>query len=204
MKRIILLVCALGLLACPAMATPSMTLEPPNGVIIGEPDATIGWGFSITNTADFLVPTSFQFLPPSALGAFTDFTGPPFYNFFVVGPGIYADGTTVTQSFNETTGTGVGSFTIANTASPGQSADGSIELTYDLFSVSSNDPSFDPDVDLIATDQILTAPAAVAVVPEPASFPLLGSGLALLAAFCVRRRRGHGGAHYLGEKEVFK
>src|SRR5579862_7441590 len=135
----------------------------------------------------FLGPTSFQFLPASALGAFTDFTGAPFFNFFVVGPGVYADGTTVTQAFNSTLGTGVGSFRIANTAVRGQSTLGNIELTYDLFSVSPNDPSFDPGADLVATDQILIAPASVDV-PEPASLLLLGSGLALLVGFCLRRR----------------
>lgn len=177
MKRLILLGFALTLLACPAMASPTLTLLPTNGDISGQPGTTIGWGFSITNTENFLIPTSFQFLPSSTLGTFTDFTGEPFYNFFVVGPG-YPDGTTVTQAFDPNLGTGVGSFTIANTASLWQSAIGNIIMTYDLYSVSPYEwDSLGYVPDPIATDQVLTVAARVNVVPLPGAVWLLGSGL---------------------------
>ena len=83
--------------------------------------------------------------------------------------------------------TGIGRFTLSPSATG--TASGIIVLTYDLYKVSPNDPTFTPD-DEISGGNYLTAGASVHVgssaVPEPHAFVLLAVGL-LVAAFHLRR-----------------
>jgi len=71
-------------------------------------------------------------------------------------------------------------------------------VTYDLYSVDPNSPSFDPTVDTVSTGNYLYATASVTVgssstgnVPEPGTMTLLAAGIAvlLLAATMGPRRR---------------
>lgn len=180
--------CGAGILNSQAATlTPTLTLDPINGEISGDPGDTTGWGFTITNDSDYLVVTSSEFDTTSDIGTYTDFISSD--NFIVVGPN--PESTSVSQTFDPVNLTGVGSFTINPTANPGDSATGQIVLTYDLFSVDPNDPSFDPDADLISTDNILSADASVVVagtsaVPEPRGIAFIG--LVLLAGVALYRR----------------
>jgi hypothetical protein len=184
MKSLILLVSIFGL-AASASADPTLTLNPTGGIVSGQAGQTVGWGFTISNSGDFLVVDEFDYDAVTSLGTLTDFSP---YNFIVVGAS--PESSSVTQSFDATAQTGVGSFQISNSALAGQSAAGNINLHYDLFSVDPNDPSFDPDVDTLATDQIISAFAQVNVtaVPEPTSLLPIGSGLILLGNWLRRRR----------------
>jgi hypothetical protein len=159
----------------------TLTLAPVNGQLFGNAGDTVGWGFTIINDADFLVVTSAAFDPSSGLGTFTDFISAD--NFIVVGPS--PESTSVSQAFDPTAMRGIGSFTIGGSALPGESATGQIVLTYDLFRLSPNDPNFNPDTDLITTDNTLSADASVTVaggaaVPEPRETALMGLVLLLL------------------------
>lgn len=171
-------------------AAPILTLDPPGGAISGTPGATVGWGFTLTNTTDYLVVSSASFIPATPLGAFTDFISA--FNFFVVGPA--PDSTSVSQAFDAPSQTGIGSFAIDAGALIGAVASGQIILTYDLFSVSPNDPLFDPGADGLSFGNTLAVNASVTVtppttgVPEPESLLLLAAGL--IALHGVRRRRG--------------
>ena len=157
--------------AATAGAAPTLQLAPVGGALAGSPGATVGWGFTITNTTNYLLVTSASFAPSSALGTFTDFIAQ--YQFVVVGPS--PESTSVSQGFNNVSQTGVGSFAISAGAHPGDSAGGTITVTYDLFSVSPNDPNFDPSADLIATDNFLTAAASVSVPAPPTIAKAFGS-----------------------------
>lgn len=169
-----------------ALASPMLTLDPVNGAITGLPGQTVGWGFTISNNSDFLVVSSSDFcvgpiMSPCAnpLGTYTDFIGPAF---IVVGPP--PESSSVTQVFDNVLQTGIGSLAINAGASLGALASGEIVLTYDLFSVSPNDPNFNPDTDTVATGLSLLAPTSVSVgtqpgtAPEPATLALFGIGLA--------------------------
>lgn len=161
---------------------PTLTLDPPGGAISGAAGATVGWGFTLTNLGtDFAVVSSSDFcvgVPASpcsnSLGTYTDFAGP---QFIVVGPSPEAG--IVTQSFDNTLLTGMGSFLI-NPGATG-SVTGEIVLTYDLFNADPNSLTFDPSLDTVALGNQLTADASVTVgaltVPEPATLLLLGAGL---------------------------
>ena len=125
-------------------------------------------------------------LPPALdLGTYTDFAGA---QFLVVGP---PESPSVTQAFDNTLLTGLGSFSINPAASGTES--GILVVTYDLYSVSPNDPTFS-FADEIAGGNYLAAAASVTVnststVPEPNSTWLLG--MAPLLALLWRGRSEH-------------
>ena len=168
LKQIVPTLALLGALVCAqAQATVILQLDPANGAVSGTPGATVGWGFTLSNDADYLVVTSASFSAPLSIGTFTDYIS---QQFFVVGPPL-------TQEFKPILMTGIGSFAIDSNATIGSVVNNPIVLTYDLFSVSPNDPSFDPDTDTISNSNIVTASASVRVIPEPASIVLFTVGL---------------------------
>jgi hypothetical protein len=185
------------LLAAPLLwANPiTLTLIPANGALIGPPGATVGWGFTIDNsTVNFLVVTSGDFCvgPISSpcsngIGTFTDFIAQ--FNFIVVGPP--PESSSVSQPFDLSFSTGVGSLAVFPSAPTG-TVSGLIVLTYDLYSVSPNDPNFDPIIDTISLGNLLTANASVTVasaVPEPTCVYLLGTGLVCIVGATRRKLR---------------
>jgi hypothetical protein len=197
MKRLMFAGIATLLLTTAAHATTLLTLSPSNGAIAGLPGATAGWGFTFLNDTDYAVITGSEFCATSSsplpgacapvvpnLGTYTDVVGPQ--PLLVIGPS--PEQTTVSQAFDATAHTGLGSFTFDPLASGGASASGLIAVTYDLFSVSPNDPNFSPS-DEIAGGNFVTADASVTAVPEPGALLLLGSGLAGLGLWRNRRTR---------------
>lgn len=101
-----------------------LQLNPIGGAIAGLPGSTPGWGFTWTNDSDYLVVTSADFTPATALGIFTDFIS---FAFIIVGPA--PESTVVTQAFDAVGGTGIGSFQIDPLAAAGAVALGQIEMS---------------------------------------------------------------------------
>jgi hypothetical protein len=188
MKNLVLVMTIMVLFMCgSAQAVPILTLDPSGGAISGTAGSTIGWGFTITNTTDYLLVTSSNFVPSTLEGTYNDIIG---NNFIVVGPA--PESTTVSQVFDPVNGTGLGSFTIDPGAIPG-TVNGQIDLTYALFSLSPNDPNFDPGADAIILDGQLSADASVTVlsgspVPEPGTMMLFGAGFFGLVVYIKRRK----------------
>jgi len=200
MKKILVYILFAGcLFFTPARANTTFTLDPPDGAISGLPGTTVGWGFTFTNDTDYALITGTQFcdstssplpaicVPPTPdLGTYTDFSAA---GFLVIGPA--PESPSVSEAFDNSLLTGIGSFAIDPGASGTES--GIIVLTYDLYSVSPNDPNFDPTQDEVSGGNYLTAAASVSAVPEPGYVPLLGIGLAALGARLRRSRRSQTG-----------
>ena len=160
---------------------PTLTVTPAN--LVGPASSTVGWGFTLTNLGvDFAIITGSDFcvgVPTSpcsnSLGTYTDFIGA---QFVVVGPS--PESSTLSQSFDNSTQSGLGSFLI----NPGGSGTlvGELLVSYDLFSVDPNALNFDPIVDTVSVGNFLTSAASVTVgtvtvpTPEPATLGLLLGG----------------------------
>lgn len=175
-------------------AAPLLQLNPVGGALTGVPNATVGWGFTITNTTNYMEVTGSDFCEgaivspcPHTIGNYTDFIGA--FNFIVVGPA--PESPSVTQAFNLPALTGVGSFHINSTSNAGDVAAGQIVITYDLFSRSPDAVNFNPLTDTLSTGNSLTAAARVTVtgpttVPELASLGM--AGLALIGMAVLKHR----------------
>jgi hypothetical protein len=177
----------------------TLTLNPATGVISGSAGSTIGWGFALSNPADFAVISSSNFclgttgvsslcIAPT-IGTYTDFIAG---NFTIAG--LVPESPVVTEAFDSATSSGLGSFSISATAVDGATDTGQIVATYDLYSVDPNASNFNPIADLISAGNFLTAPAEVTVtsMPEPSYLWLiLGLGLFWFGrrALSARRRR---------------
>lgn len=165
-----------------------MTLDPAGGALVGFAGQTVGWGFTITNDANYLVVTGVSYSTTTPIGVFSDFIGA--FNFIVVGPN--PEVSPVSQVFNAGAHTGVGSYAISNLALPGALSTGSLHVIYDMYSVSPNDLSFNPDFDLLSSGNEFVAEASIQVagteedVPEPSSWTLAAG--ALLAGIAKLRR----------------
>jgi hypothetical protein len=184
MKRALANLMFAGLLAASAQAAPVFTVIPFGGIVGSGPGATVGWGFSLTNLSNFLLVTGSSFTPSSPLGTYEDYVSSGL-NLVIVGPA--PESSTVTQMFDPTKRTGVGAFHIIASA-PVTMIPGTLTIDYSLFSLSPNDPNFNPDTDALVADATLSQPVTVAVVPEPGSWFLL-SAAAVPAALLRRRRR---------------
>jgi hypothetical protein len=177
-------------------SSPTLALDPVGGALSGAAGTTVGWGFTITtNSENFLLVTSSDFCTgamsspcSNSLGIYTDFIGSD--QFIVVGPA--PESSSVSQAFDLLALTGVGSFAINAGAFAGETVDGQIILTYDLFSQDPNDPNFDPLTSTLVVGGLLTADASVTVpvsaIPEPGTFGLLGIGLSAMAVIKIKRK----------------
>lgn len=180
MKKQLQLLCAAAasLLAGAAQAA-LLTVAP--ATLSAYPGETVGWGFSLTNddAANYLLVTGTEFLPTplSAFGSYTDLLGT---RWTVLNPGA-----SLTEVYDALLGTGFGAFSLAEAAEGALAGD--LQLHYALFSVSPDNPDFNPDVDLVTADASVSASASVQRLPEPATWAL--AGLAGVAASFSRRAR---------------
>ena len=168
-------------------AGPILILAPPGG-LSGLPGSTVGWGFTITNDADYIEITSSQFCvnpvnfplvcPSPLTGAYTDIISTPPEDIIVGPPGALDDPSSKTQTFDAIADTGIGSFAIGPGASAGDSDVGQIVLTYNLTDLDPNDPN----AIVLGTDLVLSANTSVTVTgtPEPATAALLAVALLTL------------------------
>ena len=139
------------------------------------PGASIQWTVDVSNDANYLVPTSFNYATFSPVGTFTDIFA---FTFLVIGPNGVAPL--------------IGPYDVDITATPGFVSTGQLVLTYDLYGVDPNDPSFNPDTDTISNGNMLALDASVTVqdtgeIPEPATVGLMALGV-LGLGFLHRRR----------------
>jgi len=188
--------CLATLVSVPAWSTPVLTLTP-GELIFGARGAQIGWGFSITNDADYIEVTMAQFCldpllppscPPAMGGVFTDFIS--VFNDIIVGHdgGTLPD--TVAQDFDAALHLGLGSFDISPDTPIFFSDFGQIVVTYNVYDGDPNNGG-----NGILFDQKMYASAAVIVtddpvfepVPEPGSLLLAAGGVLGLLALRARR-----------------
>ena len=166
-----------------AQATLLIDLDPLGGALSGSPGATVGWGYTVTNSFsnEYIVLTASDFSTASSLGTYTDYVPS---NFVVIAPG----GGQYSQAFNALSQTGTGSFLIDPLAPVGATATGTIVMSYDTYT---GDPSIDVNAIYISS---LTAdtPASLTVadssVPEPSTCILLTLGLCAVG-FTRRERK---------------
>jgi hypothetical protein len=168
-RRFYLTIFGFILMVCTASADTVSLSMTPSGTASGLPGSTVGWGFSLANgSSDYLLVSNSYFCESGqdplfttctqSLGTYNDFIA---NNFTLINPGD-----TATQSFDSSSST----------------------VVYDLYTVSPEDPNFDPSADLVpGGDMEISANAEVDVtgissVPEPGSLVLLGSALVALAA----------------------
>jgi hypothetical protein len=179
-------IAALGLwiwAAAPLRAGPVLTLLP-SGDLSGGPGDVLGWGFSITNDANYIEISGAFFCTgvvnyPSScgsplLGTFEDYISN--FNDIIVGNPTGTDPATVSYLFDITAQTGIGSFTVDPGAGGGTDS-GEIVLSYYEYDLDPNDP----DRNRLGGEQYMSAEASVDVVPEPATAGMLGGALLIMA-----------------------
>ena len=151
-------------------AGPVLTFLDPGASIAGAPGQTVQWNLRVTNDLDYILVTNVDYLTLNGIGTFTDLFSP---SAPVLGPAEWADG--------------AGQYLIDSLVPAGYTSTGSLEVTYNLYSLSPDDPNFDPDTDTLDSNLTVSGNADVTATPEPSTtwMALAGAGLAALR---VRRR----------------
>jgi hypothetical protein len=183
-------VLTLFMMGLTASADPiTFTLMPPSGTVSGLPGSTVGWGFTLTNdTSDYLLVANSYFCEPGedptlfdcqpALGAST-------YDDFIASNSTeVTPDSSVAQSFDASSFTGVGEYNIDPLATAGQSDTGTVVVVYDLYSadpfgLNCNFCQIGGDQEVVAAAEVqVTGP--ISVVPEPSSLAFLAFALTAL------------------------
>jgi hypothetical protein len=176
------LVVACALTSTPGCAGLIFSLNPASGTVSGLPGDTVGWGFTfITDDANHYLLNMVEFcigvaIPNTgncnntAVGTFTDFAAG--VNGLIVGPLFNPSG--YSESFNNGSQTGLGSFAISPLAAL-QPLDGTIYVYYDVYAGDPfNGGIQQPSGQSFQTVQVNVGP--VSAVPEPGSLLLIGAG----------------------------
>ncbi|SRR6266478_791772 len=211
-------------LSVPGLQAAMITLNPLSGAVSGSQGQKVGWGFTLTNSTDWLVVTNSGFCSGTghtaadlgtaacttayaAIGSYTDYIAATFSSLNLIigtpnppdangGPACTVSTTTscdmasLAQAFDGM-GMGVGQFVINPSAASSAMVSGQLLVTYDLFSRSPNNPNFNPDTDLVSTDNLFAPLASVTVtasVPEPGTLLFMGPALAAFGLLRFRRR----------------
>ena len=173
--------------AAGARASAVIALIPPDGVIPAAPGSTVGWGFSLTNGADWVsidsVTTENETSPLGGVSAgftsYMDLLGG-------LSNGVTAPGKTWTLPFSPgNPGTGLGQYAIDPSTPPGASDSGDFVIFYDEFSADPNTCGSCYIDTLQLFDSNGNAPAftinvPASAVPEPGLTMLMMLGFALL------------------------
>jgi hypothetical protein len=193
-------------LASSAVYGDVMVTLTPSSAISGQPGQSVGWGFTIDNdTSNYILFDSSNFCGVGGDPDFTDCSGA--YNGITeFGPsyGTYDDfiannGTTIapnaslSQTFDATLQTGVGTYIIDPGALPGSVDMGNIYLSFESFSgpPSSDDQVAGPcgsgDCEIFAAATVTVT--GTSAVPEPGSLTLTAIAVTLSAWIGVTRRK---------------
>jgi hypothetical protein len=166
-----------------AASTYSFTLVPTDGVIVGGPDQTVGWGYTLSNQS------STDWLLTTAVNSSTSFlyaTGAQLFDFPILNPGA-----SVTVSFDATLSAGLFKLTWDANVPIGTENTGLFLLSAEWWD---GDPLMGGAFLGLAEDSsqpyVAIASNASSTVPEPASGALFALGLSsAVALFIVRRPR---------------
>lgn len=116
----------------------TLQLDPLTGTVSGLPSDTVGWGYALTNnTSDYLLVSTSHFCEPGQDPFFTTCSpvlgASSYIDFFSSNFILIAPNSSASASFDATSQSGVGEYSIDPSAFAGQSDSGSITVVYDLF-----------------------------------------------------------------------
>jgi hypothetical protein len=152
----------------------------PSGAVSGQPGDFAGWGYSLTESDGYAVPTFSEFNPAPGNGLYVDFVVQP-SNFVVVAPSVPGG-----QDFDAALFTGIGEFFIDPSTPAGTIINGTITLHYDLYSA---DPNVDPG-SFLSGDNTVPVDASILVTAAPVASPEPGTfGLVVVVGLVGRRRK---------------
>jgi PEP-CTERM motif len=181
MKRILQVVLLTGALAAVGSASnvTTLTLNPADGALTGQPGQSVGWGFTIQDDTFWVTVVRTAFCStfsggfpcdPVSNGNYMDFTA---FNFVDSQPSSMGGPDTSQQTFDALSNLGTGSFTIAASTPIGALMSATIVIEYNLYD---GDPTTGGV--LQGGDNFITAMASVLVIPEPGTLLLMGTALA--------------------------
>jgi hypothetical protein len=183
------LAAAMLLVSAPAWATSVQIDLLGNPAVAALPGGATGWGFDVTSNGVFPLFTFSQFTPITNFGSYTDYLSSSFF--------FGADGATVSNPFDSFIMTGAGEFDIDPGTPLGASVNGSLQIFWDEYSLSPDDPNFDPVADLLTSGNSSTFRVSVTTgtfetpvaTPEPGAISLIGVGL-IVFAIALKKRAG--------------